>query len=123
MEASMKIGYFSSDGAGFVGAIVDKKVFNLSLAASKAGDGVLTDLTTLLWEGRFDVKFFGGLYERAKGEQQFWRSLESVAFRPLLRPGKILCLGLNYVEHAREGNVPAAWYAGAHRSKGHTGAD
>ncbi len=102
----MKIGYFSGGGAGFVGAVVDNKVFNLSLAASKAGSKVLTDLTELLREGRFDVGLFGGLYEQARGEQQFWNSFEGLTFLPLLRPGKIICLGLNYVEHAREGNVP-----------------
>ena len=102
----MKVGYFSDDGRDFVGAIFDTKVFNLSLAASKAGGSVLTDLTALFREERFNVKFFAGLYEQAKGEQQFWHSFEGLTFLPLFRPGKIICLGLNYVEHAREGNVP-----------------
>jgi 5-oxopent-3-ene-1,2,5-tricarboxylate decarboxylase/2-hydroxyhepta-2,4-diene-1,7-dioate isomerase len=102
----MKVGYFSGNGRGFVGAVFDDKVFNLSLAASKAGDSVLTDLTGVLREERFNMGFFGGLYEQAKGEQQFWHSIEGLTFLPLLRPGKIICLGLNYVEHAREGNVP-----------------
>ena len=89
----MKVGYFSDNGRDFVGAVLDNKVFNLSLAASKAGGSVLTDLTALFREERFNVKFFAGLYEQAKGEQQFWHSFEGLTFLPLFRPGKIICLG------------------------------
>jgi 2-keto-4-pentenoate hydratase/2-oxohepta-3-ene-1,7-dioic acid hydratase in catechol pathway len=102
----MKIGLFSDGLAGFVGAVMDHKVFNLSLAAAEAGDRALDDLAEVLREERFHVRLFGSLYQRAKDGQRFWHSFESLAFLPLLRPGKILCLGLNYEAHAREGNVP-----------------
>ena len=102
----MKVGYFSDNGRGFVGAVFDNKVFNLSLAASKAGNRVLTDLTGVLREERFNVGLFAGLYEQAKGGSSSGTLLRALPSLPLLRPGKIICLGLNYVEHAREGNVP-----------------
>ncbi len=102
----MKIGYFSSSGAGFVGAVFGERVFNLSEAASRTGKLVLPDLTSLLKQERFGNTLFMGLYDQEKDHQECWSRLESLSFLPLLRPGKIICLGLNYVEHAREGNVP-----------------
>jgi 5-oxopent-3-ene-1,2,5-tricarboxylate decarboxylase / 2-hydroxyhepta-2,4-diene-1,7-dioate isomerase len=102
----MKIGYFSINGTNFVGAVFGERVFNLSEAGSRIGNPVLSDLTSLLRQGRFEVTFFTELYNREKNHLECWHRLENISFLPLLRPGKIICLGLNYVEHAREGNVP-----------------
>jgi 5-oxopent-3-ene-1,2,5-tricarboxylate decarboxylase/2-hydroxyhepta-2,4-diene-1,7-dioate isomerase len=102
----MKIGYFSIDRNSFVGAVFGEKVFNLSEAASRIGKPVLSDLTSLLRQEHFEVTFFSELHNREKNHQECWHRLENISFLPLLRPGKIICLGLNYVEHAREGNVP-----------------
>jgi len=102
----MKIGYFSINRTSFVGAVFGERVFNLSEAASRIGKPVLSDLTSLLRQEHFEVAFFSELHNREKNRQECWHRLENVSFLPLLRPGKIICLGLNYVEHAREGNVP-----------------
>jgi len=102
----MKIGYFSSKGAGFVGAVFGERVFNLSEAASRVGKQVFSDLTLLLRQERFNVTLFTELYHQERNREECWHRLENLSFLPLLRPGKIICLGLNYVEHAREGNVP-----------------
>lgn len=102
----MKIGYFSSNGTDFVGAVFGERVFNLSEAASRTREPVLSDLSSILRQERFDVTHFAELYNRERDLQQCWHRLENLSFLPLLRPGKIICLGLNYVEHAREGNVP-----------------
>ena len=102
----MKIGYFSSAGAGFVGAVFTDKVFDLSLAAVLIGKPALSDLTSLFREERFDSRLFQDLYTQRKEDEKCWHAMQSLSFLPLLRPGKIICLGLNYVEHAREGNVP-----------------
>ena len=102
----MKIGYFSINRNSFVGAVFGERVFNLSEAASRIGKPVLSDLTSLLRQEHFEVAFFSELHNREKNRQECWHRLENVSFLPLLRPGKIICLGLNYVEHAREGNVP-----------------
>jgi 5-oxopent-3-ene-1,2,5-tricarboxylate decarboxylase/2-hydroxyhepta-2,4-diene-1,7-dioate isomerase len=102
----MKIGYFSSNGAGFVGAVFGERVFNVSEAASRTGRPVLSDLTSLLRQERFDGTLFAELYNRERDRQECWHFLESLSFLPLFRPGKIICLGLNYAEHAREGNTP-----------------
>jgi 5-oxopent-3-ene-1,2,5-tricarboxylate decarboxylase/2-hydroxyhepta-2,4-diene-1,7-dioate isomerase len=102
----MKIGYFSSNGTDFVGAVFGERVFNLSEAASWTREPVLSDLSSILRQERFDVTHFAELYNRERDRQECWHRLENLSFLPLLRPGKIICLGLNYVEHAREGNVP-----------------
>ena len=102
----MKIGYFSSNGTSFVGSVFGERVFNLSEAASRIGKPTLSDIISLLREECFEVTFFSKLYNREKNRQECWHRLEDISFLPLLRPGKIICLGLNYVEHAREGNVP-----------------
>jgi 2-keto-4-pentenoate hydratase/2-oxohepta-3-ene-1,7-dioic acid hydratase in catechol pathway len=102
----MKIGYFSSNGAGFIGAVFGERVFNLSEAASRSGEPAIADLTSLFREDRFDRHLLGNLYNRERDRQECWHFLENLSFLPLLRPGKIICLGLNYAEHAREGKVP-----------------
>jgi 5-oxopent-3-ene-1,2,5-tricarboxylate decarboxylase / 2-hydroxyhepta-2,4-diene-1,7-dioate isomerase len=102
----MKIGQFSRSGAGFVGAVFGERVFNLSEAASRTGKLVLPDVTSILKQERFENALFAGLYDREKDHQERWSRLESLSFLPLLRPGKIICLGLNYAEHAKEGNRP-----------------
>lgn len=102
----MKIGYFLNKGAGFVGAVFGERVFNLSEAASRTEKPVLSDLTSLLRQERFDSVLFAELYNREKDHEECWHNLKSLSFLPLLRPGKIICLGLNYAEHAREGNRP-----------------
>jgi len=102
----MKIGYFSSNGTDLVGAVFGERVFNLSEAASRTKEPVLSDLSSLLRQERFDSTLFAELYNREKDREECWYYMEDLSFLPLLRPGKIICLGLNYAEHAREGNRP-----------------
>lgn len=102
----MKIGYFSSNGADFLGVVFGERVFNLSEAASRTREPVLSDLSSILGQERLDVTHFAELYTRERDHQECWHCLENISFLPLLRPGKIICLGLNYVEHARETNTP-----------------
>ncbi len=102
----MKIGYFSGGGPGFLGAVFGDRVFNLSLAALRAGKGKFSDLDSLFAGEFFDVSLFQSLSEEGKAQEDCWHVLEELTFLPLLRPGKVICLGLNYAEHAREGNVP-----------------
>ncbi len=102
----MKIGYFNGKGTSFVGAVFGDKVFNLSKASSRAGKPAFADLTSLLRQERFDISLFADLYDRKKNRKELWNPLEDLSFLPLLQPGKIICLGLNYSEHARETNTP-----------------
>lgn len=101
----MKIGHFSNKGAGFVGSVFGEKVLDLSQAAIRAGTPLGSDLLSFFRLKRFNVAFLTELYNREKERQECWHRLENLSFLPLLRPEKIVCLGLNYTEHAREGNV------------------
>jgi len=77
----MKIGYFSINGSGFVGAVFGEGVFNLSEAASWIRDPVLSELTSLLRQGRFEVTFITELYNREKNHQECWHRLENISFQ------------------------------------------
>ena len=66
----MKIGYFSSNGTSFVGSVFGERVFNLSEAASRIGKPVLSDLTSLLGQERFDSTIFAERCNREKDRQE-----------------------------------------------------
>lgn len=102
----MKIGYFSNGSMSFVGAVFEDKVFNLSLAASLSAQTALSDLTSLFREERFSAILLGDLCDRERNRMQCWHEMKSLSFLPLLRPGKIICLGLNYRGHVEETNNP-----------------
>ena len=66
----MKIGHFSSRGTDFIGAVFGEKVLNFSEAASRAGKPVLSDLTSLLGQERFDSTLFAERCNREKDRQE-----------------------------------------------------
>jgi 5-oxopent-3-ene-1,2,5-tricarboxylate decarboxylase / 2-hydroxyhepta-2,4-diene-1,7-dioate isomerase len=103
----MKIGHFSHTGPGFLGAVFEDRVMDLTEAAGDGKQALVHGLTGLLRAGSFSADFFRSLYEKGKDRPGLWHSLEDLSFLPLYRPGKIICLGLNYVEHAREGGREA----------------
>jgi len=44
--------------------------------------------------------------DEGKNYENFWYPLQNVLFAPLYKPGKIICLGMNYTEHAKEISTP-----------------
>lgn len=94
----MKIGNFSDGQVPFLGAVSGERVINLT--ASRPSPFLLTEVLTT---GNFSAKLFESLFERNKERAELWHDLKPLDFLPLFRPGKIICLGLNYAEHAREG--------------------
>ncbi|MEO0250031.1 MAG: fumarylacetoacetate hydrolase family protein [candidate division WOR-3 bacterium] len=98
----MRIGRFVDGNRTFVGAVFEDQVFDLSGVAEQIEREPLPDLGTLLMQGRFGSKLFHELFMLGQYRQEFWLPLTLVGHAPLYRPGKIICLGLNYVEHARE---------------------
>jgi 2-keto-4-pentenoate hydratase/2-oxohepta-3-ene-1,7-dioic acid hydratase in catechol pathway len=99
----MKIGNFSDGQAAFIGAVVEQRVLNLTPSQP---DPFL--LTEILLAGHFSEKLFQSLFDKVKEREELWYDVRPLDFFPLFRPGKIVCLGLNYAEHAKEGgrNVP-----------------
>jgi 5-oxopent-3-ene-1,2,5-tricarboxylate decarboxylase / 2-hydroxyhepta-2,4-diene-1,7-dioate isomerase len=98
----MKVGYFSLGQARFIGAVVDHRVFNLTAAAWQGDHPFLQDLTTLITSGNFRAELLESLYQHGSSRAELWYPMEEVSFLPLFRPGKIICLGMNYADHARE---------------------
>ncbi len=99
----MKIGHFGYSGSHFVGAVFADRVMDLTRAAQNSSEALTHGLAGLLRTGSFSAGFFHSLYEQGKDREGLWHNLEDLSFLPLYRPGKIICLGLNYAEHAAEG--------------------
>jgi 2-keto-4-pentenoate hydratase/2-oxohepta-3-ene-1,7-dioic acid hydratase in catechol pathway len=99
----MKLVTFDSTQKIRVGALVDKRILDLTDLAPTmeellaAGEPVMKRVRTRV--EALEQSGIGGPTLR------MWR-LEEVRLRaPLLRPGKIICVGLNYADHAAEQGV------------------
>ena len=101
----MKIVGFEADNRLHLGLVEGDSVIDL-----QAVDGMLSaDLGEVLRRTRGDLKPLADLAKIAKADAR--RALAGLAFGlPVARPGKIICLGLNYLDHVKEGpqraNVP-----------------
>jgi len=98
----MKIGHFADGDRTFIGAVFGDQVFDLSGASLEIEKEALPDLGTIFREERFGSKLFHDLFMLGQYRQEFWHPLGMLSFAPLYRPQKIICLGLNYAEHAHE---------------------
>ena len=98
----MKVGYFSYKADKFVGAVFKEKVFNLSSSSLRFKNERIYGIEFLLRENCFQTDFLQQLLEKGKNHEEFWYKLDDVTFTPLYTPRKIICLGRNYAEHAKE---------------------
>ena len=94
----MKIVGFASDSGPRLGLIEGEEVVDLCAADPR----VPGDLGSWLVAHDGDLAPLAAIAARAPAAAR--RPLAGLAFGlPVARPGKIICLGLNYLEHAREG--------------------
>ena len=98
----MKIGVFADGDRVFIGAVFNEQVFDLSAASLQLEKEVLPDLGTIFRQERFGSKLFHQLFMLGQYREEFWIPLGFLSFVSLYKPDKIICLGLNYTEHARE---------------------
>src|SRR6201988_5348909 len=101
----MKVVGFEADGGLRLGIVEGDQVVDLQTADPK----VPTDLGAALAANNGDLKPLADIAKRAPASAR--RPLKGLKFGlPVARPGKILCLGLNYLEHVKEGsqrdNIP-----------------
>ena len=101
----MKIVGFEAEGGLRLGIVEGDQVIDLQAADPK----VPADLGDVLAANNGDLKPLGDIAKRAPASAR--RPLKGLKFGlPVARPGKILCLGLNYLEHVKEGsqrdNIP-----------------
>jgi 5-oxopent-3-ene-1,2,5-tricarboxylate decarboxylase/2-hydroxyhepta-2,4-diene-1,7-dioate isomerase len=99
----MKIGHFRHSGHRFLGAVFGDRIMDLTEAAQDGTEALPHGLIGLFRTGSFSPGYFQSLCEQGKDREDLWHNLEDLSFLPLYRPGKIICLGLNYAEHAAEG--------------------
>jgi acylpyruvate hydrolase len=101
----MKIVGFEADGGLRLGVVEGDQVIDLQAVDAK----VPGDLAAVLAANNGDLTPLGDIAKRAPASAR--RPLKGLKFGlPVARPGKILCLGLNYLEHVKEGsqrdNIP-----------------
>src|SRR3954453_5666759 len=100
----MKIVAFESNGPR-LGVVEGDAAIDLQAADSNTP----TDLGEALRRGNGDLKPLADLAKKAPASAR--RPLSGLKFAlPVARPGKIICLGLNYLDHVKEGpqrdNIP-----------------
>jgi 2-keto-4-pentenoate hydratase/2-oxohepta-3-ene-1,7-dioic acid hydratase in catechol pathway len=101
----MKIVAFELNGAPHLGVVEKDQVIDLQAVDSK----VPTDLRTALAKGNGDLKPLGDLAKKAPASAHV--PLMGLKYlEPVTNPGKIICLGINYLDHVKEGpnrdNIP-----------------
>jgi len=101
----MKIVSFETPAGLHLGVVAGDQVVDLQAADPK----VPSDLGALLAATKGDLPSVQDLAKRAPTSAH--RPLAGLAYAlPVSRPGKIICLGLNYLEHVKEGsqrdNIP-----------------
>ena len=92
----MKFVSFRHDGASRLGVLTADGVIDLNAAQPQ----VPTDLGAALWQG-VDLQAAAQAAVASGTPRLPLASIEYAA--PVVRPGKIICLGLNYFDHAKEG--------------------
>jgi acylpyruvate hydrolase len=101
----MKIVAFEGQGGLRIGIVEGDQVIDLQAADPK----VPNDLGEWLAKSNGDTKQLAEVAKRAPANAR--KPLSSITYAlPVGRPGKIICLGLNYLEHVKEGsqrdNIP-----------------
>src|SRR3954470_10156520 len=101
----MKVVGFEADGGLRLGIVEGDSVIDLQAVDPK----VPANLADALAANKGDLRPLGDVAKRAPASAR--RPLKGLKFGlPVARPGKILCLGLNYLDHVKEGpnrdNIP-----------------
>jgi acylpyruvate hydrolase len=94
----MKIVGFELNGALHLGVVEGDQVIDLQAVDA----GIPTDLGEVLRRHNGDLTSLKDAAKRAGASAR--RPLKGLKFGlPVARPGKVICLGLNYLEHVKEG--------------------
>jgi acylpyruvate hydrolase len=102
---AMKIVGFEADGSLRLGVVEGDAVIDLQVVDS----GVPSDLGEILRRSNGNLASLSELAKKAPASAR--RPLAGLKYAlPVARPGKIICLGLNYLDHVKEGpqrdNIP-----------------
>lgn len=102
----MRLASFWADGGPRLGVVVDDSVLDLESLAKTFDCPVYPDIHALMADGADGLRILEGLMGRAAGHPEMFRPLSSLQLAPCVpRPGKIICVGLNYRPHAVEAQM------------------
>jgi 2-keto-4-pentenoate hydratase/2-oxohepta-3-ene-1,7-dioic acid hydratase in catechol pathway len=101
----MKIVGFETNNSGRLGVVDGDSVIDLQAVDAN----VPSDLAEVLRRSNGDLSSIGALAKKAPASAR--RPLDGLKYAlPVAYPGKIICLGLNYLDHVKEGpqrdNIP-----------------
>jgi 2-keto-4-pentenoate hydratase/2-oxohepta-3-ene-1,7-dioic acid hydratase in catechol pathway len=105
----MRIGQFESDVAGepWAGVVDDDRVIHLRAAADAAGVSLPSEFVSILSEWRWREKVdLAVAHARESGVGTYDRA-DLTRRAPVTDPQKVICVGLNYRDHADEGGFEA----------------
>ena len=108
----MKLATVRADGRTALAGVTDAGVLDLSGALPGAGDLDSVDALCIALADRRDTQRDGELTvlrrlaDSAAGFTPRWTAEEVQLLAPLRRPGKVICVGLNYRDHCRETGIP-----------------
>jgi len=100
----MKLVTFFLQGRPRVGALLPGGPEPMVVDLNRADDSLPTEMIAFLEAGEA-ARARAGQVLAAPPPEATYRLADVVLKAPILRPGKIICIGLNYVEHARESRI------------------
>ncbi len=104
----MKLATVRADGTTALAGLTDAGVLDLSGALADTGRLDSVDALCAVLAGQRDgqPEALKRLADAAAGLSPRWTAEEVQLLAPLRRPGKIICVGLNYRDHCRETGTP-----------------
>jgi len=104
----MKLATVRADGRTALAGLTDAGVLDLSGALPGAGDLDSVDALCAVLAGQRDgqMEALKRLADSTAGSAPRWAAEEVQLLAPLQRPGKVICVGLNYRDHCRETGIP-----------------
>lgn len=104
----MKLATVRADGRTALAGLTDAGVLDLSGALPGAGDLDSVDALCAVLAGQRDgqMEALKRLADSTAGSAPRWAAEEVQLLAPLRRPGKVICVGLNYRDHCRETGIP-----------------
>ncbi|ALS26705.1 5-carboxymethyl-2-hydroxymuconate isomerase [Paenibacillus sp. 32O-W] len=108
----MKLLNFKENGDVRLGVVTDKGVVDVAAAAEAAGIEAPADVHAVIEGGSAAIAALNGIVDKAlSAPGGVIREEASLRLAPCVtRPGKIICVGLNYRKHAEETNSPIPQY-------------
>lgn len=102
----MHLLHFFEDNHVALGLKTDRGIFSLHRAAGKLSEPAPADIQELIEQGEAGLERIRSLFEKAGDLDELFTPEEEARFAPaVLRPEKIICVGLNYINHAEESKM------------------